>query len=143
LNFPFYIARRYVFAKKSHNAINIIAAISIVGIAVGTLAFITILSVFNGFDMVVRSLFNSFYADIEITPREGKVFTIDDQVINQIQHLDQVVAVSSIVEENALLVYGDRQTISTVRGVSPNYHVVTGIDTMMGDGKPPNRKNSF
>ena len=78
MNFPFYIARRYVFAKKSHNAINIIAVISIIGIAVGTLAFITILSVFNGFDLVVRGLFNSFYADIEVVPKEGKVFTIDE-----------------------------------------------------------------
>lgn len=135
MNFPFYIARRYVFAKKSHNAINIIAVISIIGIAVGTLAFITILSVFNGFDMVVRGLFNSFYADIEIIPKEGKVFTIDELTLKRLQDLDQVVAVGSIVEENALLVYGDRQTISTVRGVSSNYHVVTGIDTMMGDGE--------
>jgi lipoprotein-releasing system permease protein len=135
LNFPLYIARRYVFAKKSHNAINIIAAISILGIAVGTLAFIIILSVFNGFDLVVRELFNSFYADIEVVPKEGKVFVMDEKTLEEIRNLDQVVAVSSIVEENALLVYGDRQTISTVRGVSSNYDVVTGIDTMLGDGQ--------
>jgi lipoprotein-releasing system permease protein len=135
LNFPFYIARRYVFAKKSHNAINIIAAISITGIAVGTMAFIIILSVFNGFDLVVRELFNTFYADIEVVPKEGKVFKIDKETLLKLQNLDQVIAVSSMVEENALLIYGDRQTISTVRGVSPNYHIVTGIDTMMGDGE--------
>jgi lipoprotein-releasing system permease protein len=135
LNFPFYIARRYVFAKKSHNAINIIAAISIIGIAVGTMAFITILSVFNGFDLVVRGLFNSFYADIEVVPKEGKVFTPDKETLIKLQNLVQVMEVGSMVEENALLVYGDRQTISTVRGVSPNYHLATGIDTMIGDGE--------
>lgn len=99
------------------------------------MAFITILSVFNGFDLVVRGLFNSFYADIEIVPKEGKVFTLDEETLIKLQDLDQVMEVSSMVEENALLVYGDRQTISTVRGVSPNYHLATGIDTMIGDGE--------
>jgi lipoprotein-releasing system permease protein len=134
LNFPFYIARRYVFAKKSHNAINLIAAISIIGIAVGTIAFITILSVFNGFDMVVRSMFNTFYADMEIVPAQGKTFVPDTATYDNLKSLSEIESISSILEDNALIVYGNRQTIGTVRGVSENYAQTTGIDTMMVEG---------
>ncbi|MGD2035947.1 MAG: ABC transporter permease [Bacteroidales bacterium] len=135
MNFPFYIARRYVLAKKSHNAINIIAAISIAGIAVGTIAFITILSVFNGFDQVVWGLFNSFYADLEVVPGEGKTFHLSEEKLNEIKSLEGVLYVGSIVEENALLVYGSRQTVATVRGVDPNYARITGMDTLVTDGE--------
>ncbi|MBN1599087.1 MAG: ABC transporter permease [Bacteroidales bacterium] len=135
MNFSFFIARRYVFAKKSHNAINVIAAISIAGITVGTIAFITVLSVFNGFDSVVRSMFNSFYADMEIVPQLGKTFIISEEKISQLRNVEDVLDIGSIVQENALLVYGNRQTIGTVRGVSDNYADITGIDTMVIDGK--------
>jgi lipoprotein-releasing system permease protein len=134
LNFPLFIARRYIVAKKSHNAINVIAAISILGITGGTIAFILVLSVFNGFDFVVRDLFNSFYADLEIVPIEGKTFLIDSNRIEQIKGMDNVLNVGTILEDNALLIYGDKQTIGTVRGVSPNYSAITGMDTMMYEG---------
>ena len=75
MNFPFYIARRYLVAKKSHNAINIISFISVMGVTVGTMALIVILSVFNGFDDLVRSLINSFNPDLKIMLTEGKAFT--------------------------------------------------------------------
>lgn len=142
MNFPFYIARRYVFAKKSHNAINIIAAISIIGIAVGTIAFITVLSVFNGFDSVVRELFNSFYADFEIVPKEGKTFVLDPASLDTIRNTDDVIDLAEIVEENALLMYGSRQTVATIRGVSDEYASVTGIDTMIWDGEYKLREGS-
>jgi lipoprotein-releasing system permease protein len=135
LNFPLFIARRYIVAKKSHNAINVIAAISILGITGGTIAFILVLSVFNGFDMVVSNLFNSFYADLEIVPREGKTFVIDSTKINQIKEVEGVYDLGYILEDNALLVYGSKQTIGTVRGVSKNYANITGLDTMMYEGK--------
>ena len=131
MNFPFYIARRYVFAKKSHNAINIIAIISVVGIMVGTIAFIVVLSVFNGFDSVVRSLFNSFYADIEIVPSQGKTFFIHPDTLKKIQAIKGVENIAQIAEENTLVLYDDRQTAATVRGVSDTYDEVTGIDTMI------------
>jgi lipoprotein-releasing system permease protein len=143
LNFPFYIARRYVFAKKSHNAINVIASISIIGIAVGTMAFITVLSVFNGFDSVVRSMFNSFYADFEIVPREGKTFVVNDSLLEKMKSIDKIVDIAKVVEENALLVYGDRQAVGSVRGVSDNYDEVTGIDTMIWEGEYSLRKESI
>jgi len=135
LNFPFFIARRYVMAKKSHNAINVIATISILGISVGTIAFITILSVFNGFDEVVRGLFNSFYADLEIVPKQGKTFMINQENLEEIQNLKGVLHIGNIVEENALLIYGSRQTVATVRGVDSNYAAITGIDTLVTDGE--------
>lgn len=135
MNFPFYIARRYVFAKKSHNAINIIAAISIIGIAVGTLAFITVLSVFNGFDSVVRDLFNSFYADFEVLPKNGKTFVMEKSKLNEIKSAENVLNIAEIIEENALLMYGGKQTVATIRGVSPEYASVTGLDTMIWEGE--------
>ncbi len=135
MNFPFYIARRYVFAKKSHNAINIIAAISVIGISFGTIAFIIVLSVFNGFDSVVRGLFNSFYADLEILPKYGKTFLIDSDTLHNITVLNGVGEIAQIAEENALIVYDERQTVATVRGVSDNYDEATGIDTMIWDGE--------
>jgi lipoprotein-releasing system permease protein len=142
LNFPFYIARRYVFAKKSHNAINIIAAISVLGIAIGAMAFITVLSVFNGFDSVVRDLFNSFYADFEVVPKTGKTFILDESKLNEIRGMDQVGDLALIVEENALLTYGEKQTVATIRGVSPEYASVTGLDTMIWDGEYKLMENS-
>jgi len=76
MNFPFYIARRYLFAKKSHNIINIISGISVGGVTLGTFALIVVLSVFNGFEDLVKSLFNTFDPDIEISAKEGKVFLL-------------------------------------------------------------------
>jgi lipoprotein-releasing system permease protein len=143
LNFPFFIARRYIVAKKSHNAINIIAAISILGITGGTIAFILVLSVFNGFDMVVRNLFNSFYADIEIVPRIGKTFVIDSLKVQHLKEIDDVYDLAYILEDNALLVYGSKQTIGTVRGISPNYANITGMDTMMYEGKYVLQENNI
>ena len=143
MNFPLFIARRYIVAKKSHNAINVIAAISILGITGGTIAFILVLSVFNGFDVVVRDLFNSFYADLEIVPREGKTFVIDSNKVAQIREIENVYDLGYILEDNALLVYGDKQTIGTVRGVSPNYAKITGMDTMMYQGKYVLQENNI
>ena len=135
MNFPLYIARRYVFAKKSHNAINIIAAISVIGIAVGTIAFIVVLSVFNGFDMVVKDLFNTFYADLQVVPKSGKTFVMNPDTLNLLKSMDGVEEVAQIVEENALVLYDEKQIAATVKGVDENYVKVTGIDTMMWDGE--------
>jgi len=135
LNFSLYIARRYVFAKKSRNAINIIALISIIGISVGTLTFIVVLSVFNGFDAVVKSLFNSFYADMEVVPAMGKTFMISPDTLQKLKTMKGVVNISEIAEENALVVYGERQTVATVRGVDDQYGEVTGLDTMIWEGE--------
>jgi len=143
LNFPLFIARRYVVAKKSHNAINIIAAISVLGIAGGAIAFIIILSVFNGFESVVQGLFNSFYADLEIVPKIGKTFVPNDSTISAIRNLNEVLDIGKILEDNALLVYGEKQTIGTVRGVDSNYANITGLDTTIIEGKYVLKENNI
>ncbi len=134
LNFPFYIAKRYLFAKKSHNAINLISAISVLGVAVGTMALIVVLSVFNGFDDLIHSLFNSFSPDLQITVTEGKTFNPGTEKFNEIRNLEGVADFAEVLEDKALLRYDKKQTIATVKGVSDNFEEISGVDTMMVDG---------
>jgi len=135
LNLPFFIARRYLFAKKSRNVINIISGISLVGVTVGTMALIVVLSVFNGFDNLVRSLFNAFDPDIRITLTEGKTFPADDPRLEKIREHPGVLYAADVLEENALLKYGEKQYIATVKGVSDEFLKMSGIDSMIIDGK--------
>jgi lipoprotein-releasing system permease protein len=134
VNFPFYIAKRYLVAKKSHNVINIIASISLTGIAIGTMALIVILSVFNGFDNVVRSLINSFNPDIKITLVEGKTFAPDNELLNRVRSIKGVASLATVLEDKALLRYDERQTIAIVKGVSQDYADISGIDSMIVEG---------
>lgn len=135
MNFSLYIAKRYLLARKSHTAINIISLISVIGVATGTMALVVVLSVFNGFDQLVRSLFNSFDPDLKITLVEGKVFSPDSILLKQLSSINGVQTYSLILEENALLRYRDQQYIAIIKGVSDNYQQVTGIDTMIVDGR--------
>jgi len=135
LNLPFYIARRYLIAKKSRNAINIISAISVAGVAVGTMALIVVLSVFNGFDRLVKALYNSFDPELKISLVEGKTFNPGLYSFDRVYRHPAVEHYSEVLEENVLLRYGDRQFIATVKGVDEQYHMVTGIDTMIVDGE--------
>jgi len=135
LNFSFYIAKRYLFARKSRNVINIISGISVVGVSIGTMALIVILSVFNGFDNLVQSLFNSFDPDIKITIKEGKTFSSGNERIQNLKKLKGVLYMSEIIEENALLKYDDRQYIVTIKGVSDEFINMSGIDSMIIDGE--------
>lgn len=134
MKFSLYIARRYLFTRKKQNAINIISAISMLGVGVGTMALVVILSVFNGFDEVVKSLFNSFDPDIKITAIKGKVF-IPDEKFNQVLKLPGVLYSSEILEENALLKYGDRQYLATIKGADESFINVTGLDSMVYEGE--------
>jgi lipoprotein-releasing system permease protein len=130
-----YIAKRYLFAKKSRNAINVISAVSVAGVAVGTMALIIILSVFNGLEMMVTSIFNTFDPDLKVTPAQGKTFVTDTLKLNLLSKVDGVSCYSLTIEENALLKYGDRQVIATIKGVDDNYGIVTDIDSSMWDGE--------
>ncbi len=134
MNLSFYIARRYLLGKKSQNAINIISGISILGVTVGTMALVIVLSVFNGFDSVVKSLFNSFDPDIKISAAEGKTFTSDPDLNEALRALPGVLALSEVLEENVLLLYGDKQHIATIKGVDDNFRDVSGLDSMVYDG---------
>jgi lipoprotein-releasing system permease protein len=130
----FIFARRYLVSKKSSNAINLVSWISVAGIFVGSFGLILVLSVFNGFEGLVISLYNSFNPDFTITAREGKSFVPDSVLLQQITALPDVNAVSSVIEENALLTYQDRQYIATVKGVEENYGDVSGIDSAIFTG---------
>ncbi len=129
-----YIAKRYLFAKKSRNAINVISAISVAGVAVGTMALITILSVFNGLEEMVKGIFSTSDPEIRITPVRGKVFTPDTLMLTKLSSIDGVEVFAETVEENALLRYDEQQYIATIKGVSLNYPEVTDLDTAMWDG---------
>ena len=130
-----YIARRYLFAKKSRNAINVISSISVAGVTVGTMALIIVLSVFNGLESLVRSIFNTFDPDLKITPVSGKTFIPDSTSLSLLSNVNGVACYSLCVEENALLRYGEKQYVATIKGVDDNYVKVTGIDSSMWDGQ--------
>ncbi len=120
-------AWRYFKAKKSANAINIIAWVTVGVIAFATACQILVLSVFNGFEGLVKSLYSSFYADIKIIPAKGKTFTLSSSQIKQIRQQPGITAFSLIAEEKALLQNGDMQTIVNLKGVDENYQLVTGV----------------
>jgi lipoprotein-releasing system permease protein len=132
---PLYIAKRYLFAKKSRNAINVISAVSVAGVTVGTMALIIILSVFNGLEKMVNGIFNTFDPDIKITAAEGKTFTPDSLTLKSLSEIPGIASWSLTLEENALLKYGDRQYIATIKGVDDKYEDVTQIDSSMFEGK--------
>jgi lipoprotein-releasing system permease protein len=129
-----YIAKRYLFAKKSRNAINIISSVSVAGVAVGTMALIIVLSVFNGLETMVSAIFNTFDPDIQITASEGKTFIADTSRLRMLSDINGVCCYSLSIEENALLKYGERQFIATIKGVDDNYAMVTNIDSSMWEG---------
>jgi len=106
----------------------------VAGIFVGSLGLILVLSVFNGFEGLVISLYNSFNPDFTITIQEGKSFSPDSSVLTKLKSLNGIRAVSEVIEENGLLTYGDRQYIATVKGVDDNYGMITGIDSAMYNG---------
>ena len=135
MNFPFYIARRYFVSRKSHNIINIISGISVAGVTIGTMALIIVLSVFNGFQNLVISLFNSFNPDMVITLKEGKTFDATLLEEDQLRKIPGVVGLFQYIEENALVKYKDKQYIVTIKGVGEGYSRISGIDTMMVEGK--------
>jgi lipoprotein-releasing system permease protein len=135
MNFPFYIARRYLFAKKTHNIINIISLISVVGMAVGVMALVVILSVFNGFDSLLKSMYSAIDSDLKIKLVEGKTFPDTLSQLTTIRNHQSVAVFSEVLEENAIFKYRNKQHIGTVKGVSRNYSDLIGIDSMMIDGE--------
>ncbi len=145
MNFPFYIARRYLFAKKTRHAINIISGISVGGVTIGSMALIIILSAFNGLDNLVRSLFSTFDPDLKITVAEGKTFSSEHENIKKLKAHEGILYLSEVIEENALLRYGEKQYIATIKGVGDDFIKMSGIDSMIYDGEflLKDQKNSY
>ena len=131
MNFPFYIARRYLFSKKKHNAINIISGISVCGVALATLELVCTLSVFNGFQDMVASFFTAFDPQLKITVREGKVFDGQDKRIGVVCLLPEVDVFTETLEENAMVQYKDRQAMVVLKGVEDNFEELTAIDSIL------------
>lgn len=135
MKFPFYIALRYLFAKKSHNIINVISGISVVSITVGTMALIIVLSVFNGFENLVTSLLNSFNPDLVISVSKGKTFSMDGFPLDKVMAVEGVANYAEVLEETALVTYRDRQHIVKMKGVGKGFEKINKIDSMMWDGQ--------
>lgn len=135
MNLSFYIARRYLFSKKKTKVINIISLISMVGLAVGAFALVTTISVFNGFDDLIQSRFSSFDPPFKVVPVEGKVFDTSAVPMDKIKSIPGVVDFSKTIEDNALLRYGNKQLIATVKGVDSLFLQNSEVSSMMKEGK--------
>ena len=130
---PLSIARRYLFSKKSHSAINIVSLISVCGVAVGTMALVVVLSVYNGFRGVIEGLFSNFDPQIRIESAEGKYFQPDS--VQKVLQMAEVDLYSYVIQENALLKFKDKQLPVTVKGVDSNYDTLTHISDIMVRGE--------
>ena len=136
MNFPFYIARRYLFSKKSTHAINVISGISVIGVAVASMALVVTLSVFNGFHDMVASLFTQMDPQLKITPVKGKTAPADDPILTKIRQLPQIEVATEGLEDQALAVYNDRQVMVKLKGVDDNFDKLTHIrEILEGDGE--------
>lgn len=131
MNFPFYIARRYLFSKKSHNAINVISTISVCGVALATLALVCTLSVFNGFQDLVETFFTAFDPQLKITAVRGKVFDGQDKRVLQLKKLPEVAVYSESLEDNVMVQYQGRQAMAVIKGVEDNFDQLTPIDSIL------------
>lgn len=134
MNLSFFIARRYLFSKKSHNAINVISLISVCGIAIATMAMVCVLSVFNGFGGIVEDMFSAIDPDLKISVKQGKVFDYHTPAFDQALQLPGVQLISESLEENALFTFEDQQVPVHMKGVSEDFKVMTEMDKLMVDG---------
>ena len=135
MNFPFFIARRYLFSKKSTHVINVISSISVIGVAVATMALVIVLSVFNGFHDLVASLFTSFDPQLKVVPVEGKTAPSDDPILTQIRLLPEVDVATETVEDQALAIYQGKQAMVKIKGVEDNFSELSHMtDILYVDG---------
>ena len=135
MHLPFFIARRYLFSKKSHNAINIISGIAAAGIAIATAAMVCILSVFNGFHDLIATLYCNFDPELQVTALHGKTFEADDAAIRLMKRHEGVQYASECLEDHALFLFKGHPLVITVKGVDKDFEHVTGIrDILYGEG---------
>lgn len=134
MNLSWKIARRYLFARKSNNAINIITGVSMLGLTVGTAALILVLSVFNGFENLITGLFGHFNPDVKVTLAQGKTFSPDSTMLEQLRQLNGVEALSLTLEEVAFFEYKDHQDFGMLKGVDEAYNQVVSIDSTLREG---------
>lgn len=136
MNYQLFIAKRYLFSKKSHHAINIISGISACGVAIATLALVCILSVFNGFQEFVAELFTAFDPELEVRLAEGTAFSAHDKSLAQLRQNKRIKVITQCVEGQALVVQGNQQVVVTVRGVEDNFlEQIEGDNLFFGTGR--------
>jgi len=143
MNLALKIAKRYLFGKKSINAINIITGISVVGISIGAAALVLILSVFNGFEDLIRSNFNAFNPEIKITPAKGKYFEVDSEFLQKISDISGIENYSLVQEEVAYFEYDNNRSVGVIKGVDKNFEIVNNIDTTIIAGHFSLKKNGL
>jgi len=135
LHLSLFIARRYLFAKKSHNVINIISLISATGIAVGTAALIIILSVYNGFEGLIKSLYGTYESDLLITPATGKSFSPNSPDFETIRRDSRIAYFCEVVEENVFIKYGEQESVAIIKGVDSTYSQITQLSEYIKEGE--------
>ena len=134
-SFPFFVAKRYLFAKKTHNAINIVSGVSVMAIAVVTAALICVLSVMNGFEDVITKNFSRFDPQLRIKSTQGKSFLLPTATLDKIQQLSSIQNAIPTIEEVALIRYREKQMPALIKGVKPDFEQITAIDSVIVDGK--------
>lgn len=134
MNYKLFIAVRYLFSKKRHNTINLITWVSMMGVAIGTMALIVVLSVMNGFESLVQNSFSAFDPSLKILPREGKAFSTQDSLIQKAKTLKTYNAWCEVIEQDGLVAFKDQQTPAIIKGVDYNYGTIINAETIMWDG---------
>lgn len=134
MSIPFKIAFRYVFSKKKKNLITLITLISVISLMIGSIALTVVLSAFNGLDQLIQSLYESFDADIKLTPKEGKSFMVSPALWHDLQNTPGVDLISKNIEETAFLRYGNKEQIVRIKGVDTNYAQVVKIKNSVVEG---------
>ncbi|KAF0131482.1 MAG: hypothetical protein FD155_6 [Bacteroidetes bacterium] len=135
MNLPFYIAKRYLLAKKSHNLINIISAISVAGVGVGAFALIVVLSVFNGFEKVIGTMIDTTTPDLLIEPTAGKWIDMDSSALQELSGMKGVRGVVEVIEEDALFRYREKQHIGRIKAVGNNFQDLKVLDSLIVEGE--------
>ena len=134
MNYRLFIAVRYLFSKKRHNTINLITWVSMIGVAIGTMALIAVLSVMNGFECLVQNSFSAFDPSLKILPLEGKSFSTQDSLIQEAKALKTHTTWCEVIEQDGLIAFRDQQTPAIIKGVDYNYGNIINSETIMWDG---------
>ncbi|MCF2442920.1 ABC transporter permease [Dyadobacter sp. CY345] len=134
MNLSYRIAIRYFFSRNKRSFISVIARIAMAGVAVGTMAMVVVLSVFNGMEELNRKMFKTFDADVTVTPSEGKRFTVSDSVLKMVKSVDGVQLITQVIEDNALARYRNQQTIVKLKGVDSTFSRRGQLDTALIEG---------
>ena len=134
MNFSFFIAKRYLFSSKTKRAVNIISFVSVMGVIIGTSALVLLLSVFNGFEDLLLSMYNSFDPHIKITSNEGKTFN-GESVISELESSDDILYFTEVLEEKVLMKNGEHEFIASIKGVGDDFSKMTNLDSIIVEGE--------